>query len=218
MYLLQNPIVLLLLLVLILLGLILLLLAPTIIEIKKPKDKGPRKIAEGTPKKPEEYGYQPAKNSKRLSTFPKQGLPKNLRQILKELEGKKILTIGTDAVKIKGDVKFPSDIEIQKTIVVEGSLTLGERCLFGGSLKASKNITVNNEVIIKGDLVTDGSAHIGANVLIEGSVHARDYVQLGKSTFVGGSVVAGGNVELHQNAKVAKNILSGGEILVRASP
>lgn len=208
---LPNPTLLLLLLILTLLGLIFLLLAPTILEMRRPKDKGPRKIGEGAIRKLyNTYDHQQAK-------FSKQNLPKSLLHILRELEGKKISAIGVDAVKITGDVKFPLDSEVPKSIVIEGSLIMGERCLFGGSVKASKSITVGNEVIVKGDLVTDENAYIWADVMIKGSVHARGFVRLGKNTFVGGSVVAGGNVELHQNARVAENILSGGEILVRAS-
>lgn len=102
-----NPAVPLLLLILSFLGLILLLLAPIIIEIKKPQNKGPRKIAEGATRKPYTYDYQQAKSSK-------QNLPKNLQHVLIELEGKEISAIGVDAVRIKGDVKFPTDIEVQK--------------------------------------------------------------------------------------------------------
>ncbi|MFQ6087007.1 MAG: hypothetical protein ACE5OV_03195 [Candidatus Bathyarchaeia archaeon] len=213
-----NPTMLLLLLILTLLGLILLLLAPTIFEIRKPENKGPRKITESTTRKPDEHGSQQAQSSRQSLTLSRQNLPKNLRDVLIELEGKEVSAIGVDAVRIIGDVKLPSNIEVQKSIVVEGFFTIGERCLFGGSVKASKDITVGNEVIVKGDLVTDGNAYIGADVMIEGSVHAQGSVKLGKDTFVGGSVVAGGDVELHQNARVAKNILSNGEILVRTSP
>ncbi len=211
----SNPTLLFLLLILILLGLVFLLLAPTIVEIKKPRDKGPRKIAESTMRKPDEHSSQQAKSSRRSSTLSRQNLPENLQHILVELEGKEISAIGVDAVRITGDVEFPSDIEVQISIVVEGSLTIGERCLFGGGVKASKSISVGNEVIVKGDLVTEGSAYVGADVVINGSVHAHGSVRLGKNTFVDGSVVAGGNVELHQNARVARNILSSGEILVR---
>lgn len=186
---------------------------PTITEIKKPRDKGPRKIVESRIRKQDEHSSRQAKSS----TLPRQNLPKNLQHILIELEGREISLIGVDMVRIMGDVKFPSDIEIQRNIVVEGSLIVGERCLFGGSIKASKSITVGNEVIVKGDLVTDENAYVGADVMIRGSVHSQGSARLGKNTFVYGSVVAGGNVELHQNARVARNILSSGEISVRAS-
>ena len=123
------------------------LLVPTIVEIKKPKDKSPRKIAEKTVRKPDKHSSQQAKSS----TLSRQNLPKNLQHILIELEGKEISAICVDAVRIIGDVKFPSDIEVQKSIVVEGSLIIGERCLFGGSVKASKSISIGNEAIVKGD-------------------------------------------------------------------
>lgn len=209
----QNPTVLFLLLILTLIGLTLLLLVPTIVEIRKPKDIGPRKIAESTTRKRDEHSYQQAK----LSNLSRQSLPKNLQHILTELEGKEISAMGVDAARIVGDVKFPPDIEVQKSIVVEGSLIIGERCLFSNSVKASKGVSVSNEVIVKGDIVSDGNAYVGADVMIKGSVHAQGSVRLGKNTFVDGSVIAGENVELHQNARVAGNILSGGEILVRGS-
>jgi len=199
------------LLILLLLGLIVLLLAPTLIEVRKPKDKGPRKIDEKTIKEARESKHGRVKVLKQI-------LPENLQQILRELEGKEISAMGLDTIKIRGDVKFPKEIEITKGIVVEGSLIVGERCLFGSSLKASKNITVENGVIVKGDLVTDESAYLGANVVVEGSIHAQGSVWLGANTFVGGSIVAGENVELQQNSRVAKNIFSGGGILVRISP
>ena len=81
----------------------------------KPKDKGPRKIAESTIRKRDEHSSQQAKSSKQSSTLPRQNLAKNLQHILIELEGKEISAIGVNAIRIMGDVKFPSDIEVQKT-------------------------------------------------------------------------------------------------------
>lgn len=205
------------LLILALLGLILLLLAPTIVEIKKPKDKGPRRIAEGTTRNPSEHSSQQAKSLSQSSTFSKQDIPEKLQHVLIELEGKEISSIGATAVRIVGDVKFTSDIEVQKSIVVDGSLTIGDRCLFGGSVKASKDISIGKKVIVRGDVVTDENAYIGADAVIKGSVHAQGSVRLGKNIIVDGSVVANGNVVLHRNVRVVGNILSNGEILVRAS-
>jgi NDP-sugar pyrophosphorylase family protein len=171
-----------------LLILITLLLTPAIIELRKPRDKGPRRILHDITKTQNEQNSE-ERDSSWSQAFLREALPKNLQQILTEFKGKKISVIGVNTVKIFGDMKFPSEIEVEKSLVVEGFLILGERCLFGGSLKASENVSVGSKVVIKGDLITDGNAYIGNDVTIKGSVHAKNSVRVGKKTVVHGSIV-----------------------------
>jgi len=206
--LLPNPSSLFLLLIFILLGLVTLLFLPAIIETRNPKDQGPRGITENIIERPLKFNPEKVVNV----------LPRNLQQILVELNGKEISAIGADTIKIVGDVRFPEDVKLQKSILVEGYLNIGQRCLICGSVKASKGVKVEDEVTVDGDLISDGNVYLGADVAIKGSVHAHGSVSLGKNTFIGRSVVAGRNVRLYENVRIAKNIFSGGNILVLASP
>lgn len=168
------------LLILALCGLALLFFLPAVLELKRPRDKGPRKVAESTMK----------------------------------FTRKKILKLGVDTIRIKGDVEFPSDVEAKENIVVEGSLLIGDRCHFYGSVKALGDIEIRDKVVIEGSLIAGGSLRLGKDTKIKGSVDTKGAVHLGENSLIGLSLTSGGDVEMHKGAKVFKNIFSQGHIHV----
>jgi len=159
-------------------GFAILLLLPTLLELKRPRDKGPRRVAESTI----------------------------------EFDRKNIAKMGADTLRVIGDVEFPVGAEARENIVVEGSLVIGDRCHFQGTIKASGDIDVGSEVLIEGNLVTEGSVNIGKDTIINGAVNAEGSVRLGENTSIGLALISGGNVELHKDARVFKNIFSHGHI------
>jgi bifunctional N-acetylglucosamine-1-phosphate-uridyltransferase/glucosamine-1-phosphate-acetyltransferase GlmU-like protein len=173
-------------LLLVLLGFVMILFVPSLLEMKRPKDKGPRKIVK--------------------ETLGKLNALSNVRA----LEG--------DLIKISGDVCFPSGFEMEENIVIEGSLTVGDRCHFHKSVKAGGDAHIGSDVIIDGNLVVDGGVDVGDGTVIGGSIDARSDAKLGEKVVVRFSLVSGGNVELFENSEVAKNILAQGVIKVLKQP
>lgn len=166
--------------VLALCGFALLLFLPAILELRRPRDDGPRRVAEST----------------------------------MDFDRKKVLKLGVDTIRIIGDVEFPSDVETRENIVVEGSLVIGDRCRFYGSVKASRGVEIGSKVVIEGSLVAGEGASIGKDTKIKGSVNAGGLVRLGKNASIGLSLTSGGDVELHKHAKVFKSIFAQGHIRV----
>ncbi|MDH5438516.1 MAG: hypothetical protein OEX76_06410 [Candidatus Bathyarchaeota archaeon] len=168
------------LLVLALCGFALLFFLPAVLELKRPRDKGPRKVAEST----------------------------------MEFTRKKILKLGVDTIRIKGNVEFPPNVEAKENIVVEGSLVIGDQCHFYGSVKALGEIEIKSKVVIEGSLIAGGNVKLGKDTKIKGSLDARGSIHLGENSLVGLSLTSGGDVEMHKGAKVFKNIFSQGHIHV----
>lgn len=184
-------------------------------ELKNPKDKGPRKIPE--------TGVERVVERRRTDAHPKmrpvikEYVPQGLRRTLTNLEGKRISKPNADTIQIGDDVRLSSDIEIKENLVVEGSLTIGDRCRFHRGVKVSKDVEIGSDVVVEENLIVGGIANIGRDTVINGSVDAKGSVCLGKNVYVGLSLISGGDVELHENARVAKNILCRGYIRVLPS-
>ena len=198
------------------LGFVAFLFLPSIIEIMKPHDRGPRKILR-TP-------LQKTMRSSFRSTLPSKsdpddnaGASKGLQDFLKET-GVKFRRSGNNTVRIFNDVVFPPNFEILDNIVVDGTLTVGERCVFFGSAKAKGNVILGNCVVLMGNVISKGNIDIEDETVVGGLVHSEGSVRLGEKVFVGLSVVADGDVELYENSEVKKNILTHGVIKVLKYP
>jgi predicted acyltransferase (DUF342 family) len=157
---------------------------PPFVELKSPRDNGPRRVAERT------MGFR----------------------------GKKVLRLGVDTIRIIDDWEFPSDCEVKENIVVEGSLVIGDRCHFYGSIKASDDVDISSKVVIEGSLIAGGHVKLRKDVVIMGSLDAKGPVSLGENSFVGLSLTSSGDVEMERGAKVIKNIFSQGHIRVTRTP
>lgn len=192
-------------------GLTLFLFLPSILELKRPRNHGPRRILENN----EVKGVQKVDLMEllELPLIIKEHVPESLQQTMVSLDGKKISKIGADTVKIVGDVEIPSEIEILENIVVEGRLTIGDKCRFYGNVQASEDVKIGCDVVLEKNLVSGEDVSIDRNTVINGSLNAKGSVYLGQNAQVGLSLFSGGNVELSQGAKVAKNIVSSGFIV-----
>jgi len=203
---------LLILLILGLCGFTVFLFLPSILELKRPRDHGPRRIL----KSDGERGTQVKVDSVEplgLPIFVKEYIPESLQQTIVNLNGKKIFKIGTDITKIVDNVDFPSGIEILESIVIEGRLTIGDKCRFHGSVEASEDVKIGCNSIVEKDLVSGKDVSIDRNSVINGALNAKGSVYLGPNVLVGLSLFSGGNVELSEGAKVAKDIISSGFIV-----
>ena len=211
-----DPLLLMTLLLTAALGFAVMVFSPLIIELRKPKDKGPRRI----PKTPLErrlrsIGKKPASIS--LNETECSGHSRNLQDALNEA-GVKTTRIGRDTLRIFGDFAFLPRFEVSDNVVVDGALKIGDGCVFHRSVKAKGNVFIGNRVVIKGNLLSEGDVTVLDEVVVGGSVHSEGSVTLGENVFVASSVVAVGNVELYENSEVKNNILTRGAIKVLRHP
>jgi len=204
------------LLVFVLCAFIFVLFLPALLELRKPKDAGPRKIVgvamERIPRRTPESGKPP-----KLSQGVREYVPGSLMQALNNLDEKEISKPRADTIRLVGEVEFPSDVEIRENLIVDGALRIGDGCRFRRSVKVSKDVQIGSEVTIEGNLVAGGSVRLGDGSVVNGLVDSGGSVVLGLGVSVGLSLSSLGDVELHENAKVEKGIVSRGRILVSQS-
>ena len=188
---------------------------PSALEVLKPRDKGPRRIL----KKPLHDAIRhPSKLRPQSESKPivDPGTSRDLKAALKDA-GSKWNRIGRDTVRVLGDLKLRANLEIFENLVVQGSLVVGEHCVFHGSIKAYGNVSVGSSVVVEGSLLSKRNIDLKEDTVIAGSVHADGSVRIGEKVYVGLSVVAGGDVELFENSEV-KNIFTRGLTKVLPSP
>jgi len=208
-----DPFLLMLFMLILSLGGVVLFFLPSIIEIKKPRDDGPRRILRRPLQTLMRSGSVSTFASKRSHAQSGHG-SKELIDLCKEA-GVKAQRIGRDTVRFLGDIAVPFGFEISENIVVEGALIICEGCVLHGSAKAYGDVLVGDSVVVNGNLVSKLNVRIMDDVVIRGSVHAEGFVRLGERVFVGLSVVAGGDVELFENSEVKNNILGSGCGVIR---
>ena len=197
-------------------GFTIFLFLPAILELKRPKNHGPRRILEKNGKRKTQIRVDPVEPFE-LPVFAKEYIPESLQRTLMSLNDKKISKMSTDTVKIVGDVEFPSEIEILENIMVEGRLTIGDECHFHGNIQASEDVKIGCNVIVERDLVSRKDVIINRNTVVKGSLNAKGSVHLGPNALVRMSLFSGGDVKLDQGARVAKNITSSGFIISNES-
>lgn len=177
--------------------LVVILFLPALLELRKPKDAGPRKIAgiaiERIPRR-----SQASAKPLKFSQVVKEHVPESFILALNNLEGKEISKPRVDIIRLAGEVELPSDIEMKENLVVDGSLRIGNRCRFHRSVKVSKDVHVGSDVIIEGNLIAGGSMELGNGSVVNGLVDSRGPVVLGRNVSVRRSLTSGGDVELHK--------------------
>jgi cytoskeletal protein CcmA (bactofilin family) len=185
---------------------------PSMLEVLRPKDKGPRKIL----KKPLHERIRKSSASKSVPDLKDDvELSKDLKAALRDA-GLRSQRIGKDTVRILGSITFKPHLEILESIVVDGNMSTGDRCIFHGSLKSYGDMSVGSFDIVEGNMLSERDIKIGDDAVIAGSVHSKGSVRIGERVYVGSTVVAEGNVELFENSEV-RNILTRGSTRVRPS-
>jgi hypothetical protein len=95
-----------------------------------------------------------------------------------------VIEINDNVTTVDGDVEIPSGTNIDKNLVVRGSLKIGDNCRGHGKLKASKDITIGAETIIDGDLISGGNIFVGPRSYIKGVVEAAEVFEIEKDAVV----------------------------------
>lgn len=189
---------------------------PPTVEIIRPKLRQPRRILKMPLQKKMRRGSKIIFSSN-SSSVDNAEASKNLRDLL-DKAGVRWHCIGNNTVRIFGDFVFPPKFEVLENIVVLGALTVGDECVFHGSVKAKKDALIGCSVVIKGNLISEGSVNMRDDSVVAGLVHSEGSVRLGEKVFIGLSVVASGDVELYKDSEVKKNILTRGSIRTLKNP
>jgi hypothetical protein len=96
----------------------------------------------------------------------------------------KVVEIDDNVTTVDGDVEIPSGTNINKDLVVKGSLKIGDNCRGHAKLKAFKDITIGADTIIDGDLISGGNIFVGPRSLINGVVEASGVFEIEKDAVV----------------------------------
>jgi len=96
----------------------------------------------------------------------------------------KVVEIDDNLTTVDGDVEIPSGTNINKDLVVKGSLKIGDNCRGHAKLKAFKDITIGADTIIDGDLISGGNIFVGPRSLVNGVVEASGVFEIEKDAVV----------------------------------
>ncbi len=189
---------------------------PSVVELKKPKDRGPRRIPRLSLRKSIAHGP-------RLISAPRSnssGVRYRIEDLQKILADAKIRSRRLDerTVRILEGVEFEPALEIMDDIIIEGALKIGAKCVFHGSVKAKGNMFVGPSVVIDGSLISLGDVCIEDEVVIGGLVHSEGRVRLGEKAFVGLDLVAGSDIELYNRSEVNGSIITPGTTKILEHP
>lgn len=183
---------------------------PSMVELKKPKDRGPRRIRK-------QSLHKSIAHSPRLVSVPRSDSSvvrhrvEDLRKVLADV-GIRSRRMDERTVRILEGVEFAPALEMLDDIVTEGAFKAGARCVFHGSIKAKGDVVIGEGVVIDGSLISLGDICIEDEVVIGGLVHSEGRAKLGEKVFVGLDLVAGGDVEIYDRSEVSGNILTRGPI------
>ena len=158
--------------------LLVIFLVPTIIELLRRRDKGPREVPDMTI-----YGEKV------------------------ELDSIRMLAISEDydQPKVSNDVILPNGIEVQRDMIVNGRLTIGNNCHVRGTLKASGSISVGEATIIDGSILSRGEIIVRRNCRIAGVIVSIQDIILGDNV-TAEAVSTEKTVKLGLGVKINKRI------------
>lgn len=164
---------------------------PSIIEIFKKKDKGPREVPEQTI-----YEEPPELEISRLE----------------RARGDARAKVTGDIIRITGNVSIPDETEIRNHLMVQGNLKIGKKTHIYGSIKAFGDIDIDESSVIDGHVLSEGEVTIGCNCVVKGIVDSLKDIIL-KENAVVEAVSTEKTVKIGPNAKINRRILSGASIV-----
>jgi predicted acyltransferase (DUF342 family) len=82
-------------------------------------------------------------------------------------------------------LSVPAQSEVTSALVVRGKLSVGAGALLKKSIKAYKNVVIEDGALIEGAIVSRRDVSIGANCEIRGPIVAQGRVTCGAGTRVG---------------------------------
>jgi len=178
-------------LVLLPLALVIVPFLPTLAEMLRRKDKGPRTFPE--------------------QTMHKEGLSVQdawLERARIEARTKEPVEV----IRVIGNISIPEGTEMTNHLVVQGDLRLGKKCHLYGSIKAFGNVEVGEYSVVEGHVLSEGKIHIGRDSIIKGVVDSPQDITLEQNATVE-AVSTEKTVKLRPGARINKRILSRASIV-----
>lgn len=105
-----------------------------------------------------------------------------------------------DVIAVVGDLEILAGSTIDKSLVVKGKVTVGERCRIVGNMKALRGISIAGGCLVKSNLASDGVVVLGAKTIVDGDVHA-EILRLSEGAEVHGRVDAKRIQSVHSSPK-----------------
>ncbi|MFQ5908665.1 MAG: polymer-forming cytoskeletal protein [Thermoplasmata archaeon] len=175
---------------LLLLGLVLpvALTVPLLMEVRRGRDSGPRKVPASTLKRPR----RPRRASRRGQ---KAEDPKSVPGLTR---------VGMDLGILEGT-------EMEGNVVTEGRLGLAPHATLRGSGKARKGIHVGEGAKVFGNLITAGEVRLGRLSYVQGLVYANGNVLLLPGAVVKG-IYTEGRVDVHPGAEILEDVIAAGGV------
>lgn len=160
-----DQLLLLVLLLLSLVGFVLALFLPSLLEIWKPKDNGPRRMQERTL---EQFGVKVHRANNEIVRV--QGdlrLPNDFK-FKENLVVKGSLNAGNGchfsrSVKVSGNVILGVAVLLDENLVVEGDVKVGDDAAIGGSIDAGGSVKLGEKTFVGGSVVAGGNVELFEN-------------------------------------------------------
>jgi len=172
---LDDALVLLLMLLFVLFGFVFVLFVPSLWEIRKPRDEGPRRVRDVTL---EQLGVK----VRRLSG--------DFVRLLGDLS----LPDGfefEENVVVEGCLRVDDRCHFGRSVKVLGDVAVGCGVVIDGNLVVEGSVNVMDDVVIGGSVDADGDVRLGEKVFVGGSVVAGGGVELFENCEVVGGVFPG---------------------------
>ena len=99
-----------------------------------------------------------------------------------------VFMVGDNLTAVIGDMEIPSGTTVPDTLVVKGTLRIGDNCHLFKKAKVLGDISVGIKTVVEGDIVSGGNVVLGSNSVI------------------GGSVRASGRIDIHNNVVIGKRL------------
>ena len=117
----------------------------------------------------------------------------------------KVFTEDNNMASVVGDMEIPPRTSVNKTLVVKGTLRIGENCEVRGKLKA-QNIHVGANTIIDGDVISGENALFGSGVIITGRLQAGGHIRIGEQATIKQGSDPDPTAEMDNNIQLEANI------------
>jgi UDP-3-O-[3-hydroxymyristoyl] glucosamine N-acyltransferase len=98
--------------------------------------------------------------------------PTHQRNFLLKTNGE-IFYVGNGVTIVVGDAEIPRNTEVDESLVIKGSLKIGEACKFLKDVKALQNIEIGRNSTVEGNLMSGGKITMGPNCQVKGTIQGE---------------------------------------------
>jgi len=177
-----DPLVLMVVLLLVSFGFVLILFVPSLLEIKRPRDRGPRKIVKASLNKLSVLADVHASDGDIIKISGDVCFPSGF-----EVE-ENVVVVGSLAVgdrchfhksvKAKGDVQVGSDVVIDGNVVADGGVSVGDGTVIGGSIEARGDVKLDERVFVRLSVVSGGNVELFESSEVKNNILAQGVIRV----------------------------------------